>query len=129
MNIPVQMHQYRITLQPNPNEKHKYGNEINELNPNEIDNILDEIEENEAKVQIKQQQNNENVNININVNWNEILKQIGNGNINYIKNLITANDININTQNPLNGKTLLIYSGAFLILFPYKPTNLKILIQ
>eukprot|EP01084_Bolivina_argentea_P172655 299073_1 len=44
------------------------------------------------------------------INWNDILQQIKNGNVTFIKNLITANDIDINAQNPLNGKTLLIYA-------------------
>eukprot|EP01084_Bolivina_argentea_P119764 212321_1 len=72
-----------------------------------IDDILDEIDETENKQKqlITNKINNDN-----NVNWDEILKAISNKNISFIKNLITAKDIDINEQNPLNGKTLLIYA-------------------
>ena len=42
--------------------------------------------------------------------WDKLLQEMKNGNVNYIKNLITSNDININAQNPENGQTLLIYA-------------------
>eukprot|EP01084_Bolivina_argentea_P255859 430503_1 len=74
--------------------------------PNEIDSILDEIEENENKIELKQDNNNDDNK----VNWDEILDAIRRGNIGYIKNLIMSNEININSQNPLNGKTLLMYT-------------------
>eukprot|EP01084_Bolivina_argentea_P062674 114628_1 len=45
-----------------------------------------------------------------NVDWNKILSEMKNGNINYIKNLITSNEIDINAQNPENGQSLLIYA-------------------
>eukprot|EP01084_Bolivina_argentea_P040350 74573_1 len=81
----------------------------NKLDPNEIDKILDEIEQNEAK--FESNHTNETLNqATSNVNWTEILSAIRVGNINYIKNLITSNDIDINAQNPIDGKTLLIYS-------------------
>eukprot|EP01084_Bolivina_argentea_P143362 251785_1 len=82
-------------------------NQLTNLRPNEIDEILDEIERHERKIDMKSNENDKDY---INVNWDDILKQIGNGNVNFIKNLITANDININSKNPMNGKTLLIYS-------------------
>eukprot|EP01084_Bolivina_argentea_P101972 182749_1 len=44
------------------------------------------------------------------IDWKQILKAIRDGNIYFITNLITSNEININEQNPENGKTLLIYS-------------------
>eukprot|EP01084_Bolivina_argentea_P254524 427903_1 len=75
------------------------------LNENDIDDILNELEQQE----INNNKKSIPVNIDNNADWNEILKQIGTGNINYIKNLITSNDIDINSQNPINGKTLLIY--------------------
>eukprot|EP01084_Bolivina_argentea_P040361 74597_1 len=73
--------------------------DLTKLSPTTIDDILDEIDENEEK---------ENKLSNY-VNWDEIINEIRNGNLNKIKNLITSNDISINTQNPINGKTLLIY--------------------
>ena len=44
------------------------------------------------------------------LSWKQITKEIGNGNMTFIKGIITSNDIDINAQNPENGKTLLIYS-------------------
>eukprot|EP01084_Bolivina_argentea_P143361 251783_1 len=42
--------------------------------------------------------------------WDIILKELKLKNTNYIKNLITSKAIDINEQNPLDGRTLLIYS-------------------
>ena len=42
--------------------------------------------------------------------WTEITKEIGKGNTTFVKTIITSNDIDINAQNPENGKTLLIYA-------------------
>eukprot|EP01083_Nonionella_stella_P040726 110418_1 len=50
------------------------------------------------------------VDLQANVNWNEIVTELKKANANYIKTLITSNDIDINSQNPENGKTLLIYA-------------------
>eukprot|EP01084_Bolivina_argentea_P086230 155859_1 len=69
----------------------------------QIDNILDEIDENEKQKYIQT-----NRNISDDTNWDELLKAIRNGNINYIKKLITSNEVDVNAQNPENGKTLLI---------------------
>eukprot|EP01084_Bolivina_argentea_P159114 277143_1 len=78
--------------------------DFNRLTATEIDDILDEIEHKEQRQNGNQQENENN-----NVNWNEIVNQIRNINLNFIKNLITSNDVDINAQNPKNGKTLLIY--------------------
>ena len=43
-------------------------------------------------------------------NLDEILKEMKDGNINHSKNLITSKEININTKNPENGMTLLMYA-------------------
>eukprot|EP01084_Bolivina_argentea_P174306 301944_1 len=75
------------------------------LNEEEIDEILDELEQRENENSTFIDHDNDD----LNSNWNEILKEMRNNNINYIKNLITSN-IDINSQNPANGKTLLIYA-------------------
>eukprot|EP01084_Bolivina_argentea_P279458 477768_1 len=77
----------------------------NVLTTTDIDNILDEIENRESKINQHVPPDNDYA-----VNWDEIVNAIGNINIGFIKNLITSNDIGINEQNPSNGKTLLIYS-------------------
>eukprot|EP01084_Bolivina_argentea_P254525 427904_1 len=77
------------------------------LNSQDIDDILDEIHENEQNPSKKNNFIDEKDDI---INWNEILQEIRNGNVNFIKNLITSNNIDINAQNPLNGMTLLLYS-------------------
>ena len=59
------------------------------INDEEIDDILNELD------QIDKQSTEQ---IPTSNNWNEILRQIRNGNINYIKNLITSKDIDICTK-------------------------------
>eukprot|EP01084_Bolivina_argentea_P205339 350803_1 len=69
----------------------------------DIDDILNEIDENEKKSNTNTSQN-----LKIgNVNWDQILTEIRNGNINYIKTAITSKHIKVNEQNPKNGQTLL----------------------
>ena len=75
-----------------------------EFKDNEIDDILDEIEEREKKLKPEIQNNDDNI------NWKEIIQEIKVKNINFIKNLITSKSIDINNQNPVDGKTLLIYA-------------------
>ena len=77
---------------------------LNSVKIEDIDDILDEIDENERKIVSKKLEPS------INVDWNKIMEQMQMGNANYIKNLITSRDININTQNPENGLTLLHYA-------------------
>eukprot|EP01083_Nonionella_stella_P243487 848375_1 len=74
----------------------------NELN---LDPILDELEENEKKQTNVNQNENEN-----DIEWLDILNAIRSKNANFIKNLITSNQIAVNIQNPLTGKTVLIYA-------------------
>eukprot|EP01084_Bolivina_argentea_P310853 537975_1 len=76
--------------------------EYNKITGQQIDAILDEIEHHEQKSQL--------IDTDDNVNWEEILTQIRSGNVHYIKNLVTSNDISINSRNPSNGRTLLIYA-------------------
>eukprot|EP01083_Nonionella_stella_P218307 782947_1 len=82
------------------------GNELNlNLNPEEIDDILDELEENERK------QSNVNGNvIDDDIEWQDILHAIRSKNVNFIKNLISSKQISVDSQNPLTGKTILIYA-------------------
>ena len=80
-----------------------------EVDADDIENLLNEIEENE-KVQQQQQQQQQEENDDIDIEWDEILKELKNKNMNFIKNLISSKQINVNTQNPENGKTLLIYA-------------------
>eukprot|EP01083_Nonionella_stella_P238538 835814_1 len=80
------------------------NHELN-VDPEEIDNILDELEENERK------QSNVNVNEKENdIEWQDILNAIRSKNVNLIKNLISSKQIAVNSQNPLTGKTVLIYA-------------------
>lgn len=48
--------------------------------------------------------------INDNVDWNEIMNKIRAKDTNFVKNAIASKDIEINAQNPQNGKTLLMYA-------------------
>ena len=48
--------------------------------------------------------------INDELTWPKITAEIGKGNTTFIKTIITSNDVDINAQNPENGKTLLIYA-------------------
>ncbi len=76
-----------------------------ELKLEEIDDILDEIEQHE------QQSNPNTVYVTpTDISWDTILTELKNGNVAFVKNIITSNDIEINAQNPVNGMTLLIYS-------------------
>eukprot|EP01083_Nonionella_stella_P000963 2774_1 len=70
----------------------------------QIDTILDEIEETEQK---NATATNKSIHED---NWNEITTCIINGNLKYIKNLISTKNIAINAQNPANGFTLLFYA-------------------
>ena len=72
--------------------------QINKLGLNEIDNILDEIESREEK---GNQQD---------VDWKHILEQLRVKNINYIKQLVSSKSINVNDCNPIDNRSLLIYS-------------------
>eukprot|EP01083_Nonionella_stella_P200508 734169_1 len=79
-------------------------NELN-VDPDEIDDILDELEENERK--------ESNVNPNViddGIDWLDILNGIRSKKVNFIKNLISSKQIGVNSRNPLTGKTLLIYA-------------------
>eukprot|EP01083_Nonionella_stella_P177273 622577_1 len=88
------------TMKPKSENDH----ELN-VEPDEIDNILDELEENERK------QSNVNVNEKENdIEWQDILNAIRSKNVNLIKNLISSKQIAVNSQNPLTGKTVLIYA-------------------
>eukprot|EP01083_Nonionella_stella_P276945 941494_1 len=71
--------------------------DVTKLKAEDIDNILDEIEEKESK--------NENE-----TNWDEILNQLRKTNISFIKHAISSQEIQINSKNPADGKTLLIYA-------------------
>eukprot|EP01084_Bolivina_argentea_P209838 357363_1 len=80
--------------------------DFNNITGDTINTILDEIETQEQKTvdTINQRK------INNDINWENLLNEMRNGNIGFIKNLITSKDIDINAQNPSNGKTILIYS-------------------
>ena len=73
----------------------------------EIDDILDEIDKNEEKIQTS---NTKHEDTRHKVLWDEIITKMQSGDTNYIKNLITSKDININASNPENGMTLLHYA-------------------
>eukprot|EP01083_Nonionella_stella_P107539 311542_1 len=73
----------------------------NQLDPDEIDDILDELEENEKK---KEDVNDDDI------SWHDILNGIRSKNVNYIKNLISSKQLAVNSRNPLTGKTVLIYA-------------------
>eukprot|EP01084_Bolivina_argentea_P235155 395785_1 len=89
------------TMKPKSENDH----ELN-VEPDEIDNILDELEENEKK-----QSNVANVNANDDdIEWHDILNGIRSKNVNYIKNLISSKQLAVNSRNPLTGKTVLIYA-------------------
>eukprot|EP01083_Nonionella_stella_P086164 239176_1 len=78
------------------------------MDPNEIDSILDELEENERKR--SDMNSNQNTNQNdSDITWQDILNGIRSKNVNFIKNLISSKQIAVNSQNPLTGKTVLIY--------------------
>ena len=68
-----------------------------------MDVLCDQLKRNESS-------GNANDEIEDEVKWTKITKEIGKGNIGFIKGLISSNDIDINAKNPENGKTLLIYS-------------------
>eukprot|EP01084_Bolivina_argentea_P225213 380659_1 len=74
-----------------------------QLSGEDIDNILDEIDEKENQI------NNRKI-INYDANWNEIIKQLRNKNIEWIKHLVRTKQIGINTTEPTTGNTLLIYA-------------------
>ena len=78
----------------------------------DIDEILNEIgnqQREETKSQTEPRGTNEQT-TKSNTDWNQILHEIGDINVPYIKNLITSNEITINSHHPLTGKTLLIYA-------------------
>eukprot|EP01084_Bolivina_argentea_P312516 541051_1 len=80
--------------------------DVTKLKAEDIDNILDEIEENESKNEIEEKESkNENE-----TNWDEILNQLRKTNISFIKHAISSQEIQINSKNPADGKTLLIYA-------------------
>ena len=75
-----------------------------EVDDKEFNQILDEIDENENKQAPKEEKlKNE-------VDWKEILRQIRAKNVTFIKNMISSKEIDVNAQNPSDGKTLLIYA-------------------
>eukprot|EP01083_Nonionella_stella_P046173 123619_1 len=76
------------------------------IGANEIDSLLTEIEQQTSVEESKQRDNVEEDH----VDWSPILQAIKTGNITFIKGLITSNDIGIDSQNPENGRTLLIYA-------------------
>merc|ERR1712228_800565 len=45
-----------------------------------------------------------------NVDWNLIINALKQKNTNYIKTLISSKEIGVNSKNPINGQTLLIYA-------------------
>ena len=49
-------------------------------------------------------------------NWKEIIKHIQFGNVNYIHNLLASYAIDVNLQNPKDGKTLLMYAISFSVM-------------
>ena len=77
---------------------------LNKVTDTDIDDILKEIDKTSAPL-IEQSTTEAVV-----VDWDEIIKHMQNGEVNYIKNLITSFKININSQNPSNGMTLLMYA-------------------
>merc|ERR1712228_71584 len=85
--------------------------------------IVDEIDENEKKHNVKQknesnvdeiEENEKKYDMNAkneeNVDWNEIINALKQKNTNYIKTLISSKEIGVNSKNPTNGQTLLIYA-------------------
>eukprot|EP01084_Bolivina_argentea_P011978 22431_1 len=84
--------------------------DLNHVTESTIDDILNEIDQNEQKrTEQKTQTSNDKLD-DYDVNWEDITNAMRNVNIGHIKNLIMSNDIDINSQNPENGKTLLHYS-------------------
>eukprot|EP01084_Bolivina_argentea_P203397 347412_1 len=75
-------------------------NDKTELTASEIDKYLDEIEEKEKKSNKDDGK----------TDWDEITKKITSGNLKFIKTIISSKIIEINTQNPSNGFTLLFYA-------------------
>eukprot|EP01084_Bolivina_argentea_P049558 91136_1 len=77
------------------------------MKPQEIDEILDEIDEEqktdfvETKVDEKRSE----------VDWDNIIEQLKLKNLAFIKNKISSREMTINEKNPQNGKTLLIYAS------------------
>ena len=80
---------------------------LNGVKSEDIDDILDEIEKNEQEIISTKTSSKQTV---VNIEWNEIINQMQQKNISYIKNLITSRDIDINAQNPENGLALLHYA-------------------
>eukprot|EP01083_Nonionella_stella_P225939 802857_1 len=72
------------------------------VDPEVIDTILDELEENERKQR--------NVNDDDDIDWQDILNAIRSKNVNFIKNLISSKQLAVNSRHPLTGKTVLIYA-------------------
>ena len=65
----------------------------------DVDDIFNEIDKSQNQLQPQQD-----------VDWNEIIKYLQDGNINAIKSQISSFKINVNSQNPSNGMTLLMYA-------------------
>merc|ERR1712228_540467 len=85
--------------------------------------IVDEIDENEKKHNVKQknesnvdeiEENEKKYDMNAkkedHVDWNKITNALRAKNTNYIKTLISSKEIGVNSKNPNNGQTLLIYA-------------------
>merc|ERR1712083_678927 len=71
----------------------------------------DEIEENEKQNQLKEEEEEEEEKKNENgVDWSRILEEVQAKNVHFIKHIISSKEIEINAQNPENGKTLVIYA-------------------
>ena len=85
---------------------------ISNINASDIDHFLDEID----KIDNQQPQKHGNIqpslhgNNDNDINWDQILHEIGNINVPYIKNIITSKQITTNSHHPETGKTLLIYA-------------------
>ena len=71
---------------------------MNQIGLNEIDDILDEIDS-------RQEKGNKH-----DVDWKHILEELRVKNINYIKHLISSKSVDVNEQNPIDDRSLLIYS-------------------
>eukprot|EP01083_Nonionella_stella_P204741 746147_1 len=76
------------------------------VDPEEIDTILNELEENERKQNVNEIDHSTDDDI----EWQDILTAIRTKRANFIKNLISSKQINVNSQNPLTGRTVLIYA-------------------
>eukprot|EP01084_Bolivina_argentea_P235156 395786_1 len=77
-----------------------------DISGEDIDAFLDEIDKQEIEQQKKQNVHK----IDNHVNWDEIINNARIKNIGYIKNLFLSKEIDVNSQNPSSGKTLLIYA-------------------